>query len=136
MQRELRRVAQQLGRQRAAQHATPQLGRAASHDQVRRAARARGVQHGGHQVPARALLHVRAELHRKVQGRPRPRRLGFDLATVMRTQYRTDAFQENYFVVDRFEDVLRLLETADMPALWRELDALPDFMPEPALKAA
>ena len=69
-------------------------------------------------------------------GSPRPRRLGFDLPRVMRTQYRTDAFQENYFVIDRFEDVLRLLERGDMPRLWAELDALPDFMPEPALKAA
>ena len=40
------------------------------------------------------------------------------------------------WVVDRFEDVLRLLETADMPKLWAELDTLPDLMPQPALKAA
>ena len=54
----------------------------------------------------------------------------------MRTQYRTDAFQQNYFVVDRFEDVLRLVERADMPALWSDLDKLPDLAPEPALQAA
>ena len=67
---------------------------------------------------------------------PRPRRMPFDLARVMRTQYRTDAFQENYFVVDRFEDVLKLFQREDFDRLWAELDQLPDFAPEPALKAA
>lgn len=67
---------------------------------------------------------------------PRPRRLAFDLPQVMRTQYRTDAFQQNYFVVDRFEDVLKLVQRGDIPALWQELDTLPDFAPEPAREAA
>ncbi|HZF43247.1 MAG TPA: phenylalanine 4-monooxygenase [Sphingomonadaceae bacterium] len=67
---------------------------------------------------------------------PRPRRLAFDLPQVMRTQYKTDSFQQNYFVVDRFEDVLKLLQRGDIPALWRELDALPDLAPEPAREAA
>jgi len=67
---------------------------------------------------------------------PRPRRLAFDLPQVMRTQYRTDTFQQNYFVVDRFEDVLKLVQRGDIPALWQELDTLPDFAPEPAREAA
>jgi len=54
----------------------------------------------------------------------------------MRTQYRTDAFQQNYFVVDRFEDVLKLVQRGDIPGLWQELDKLPDFAPEPAREAA
>ncbi len=66
----------------------------------------------------------------------RPRRIGFDLGQVMRTQYRTDAFQQNYFVVDRFEDVLKLLQRGDFGALYAELDAVPDLAPEPALQAA
>lgn len=66
----------------------------------------------------------------------RPRRLAFDLPQVMRTQYRTDAFQQNYFVVDRFEDVLKLVQRGDLPALWAELDTLPDLTPEAAREAA
>ena len=66
----------------------------------------------------------------------RPRRLGFDLPQVLRTQYRTDAYQQNYFVVDRFEDVLKLLQRRDFAELYAELDALPDLAPEAARQAA
>lgn len=69
-------------------------------------------------------------------GSPRPSRIAFDLARAMRTRYRTDAFQQTYFVVDRFEDILDLVQRADFPALWAELDGLPDFDPQPALQAA
>jgi phenylalanine-4-hydroxylase len=36
---------------------------------------------------------------------PRPNRLGFDLARIMRTRYRIDAFQETYFVIDSFDQL-------------------------------
>jgi phenylalanine-4-hydroxylase len=61
-----------------------------------------------------------------------PRRPGFDLARVLRTSYRTDAFQQSYFVIDRFEDVLRLVRRGDLGALYEELDALPDLDPATA----
>ncbi|MCZ2499133.1 phenylalanine 4-monooxygenase [Xylophilus sp. Kf1] len=37
-----------------------------------------------------------------------PNRLGFELERVMRTRYRIDDFQESYFVIDRFDDLLEL----------------------------
>ena len=46
---------------------------------------------------------------------PRPRRLPFDLERIMRTDYEIDRYQERYFVIDSFEQLLR--ETA------------PDFTP-------
>ena len=39
---------------------------------------------------------------------PSPNHLGFDLARVMRTQYRIDDFQETYFVLDSLDDLLAL----------------------------
>ena len=41
---------------------------------------------------------------------PSPNRIGFDLQRVMRTLYRIDDFQETYFVLDDFDDLLRLAE--------------------------
>jgi phenylalanine-4-hydroxylase len=52
----------------------------------------------------------------------KPHRLAFDMERVLRTPYRTDAFQQSYFVVDRFEDVLRLVEGDAFTCLCRELD--------------
>ena len=58
-----------------------------------------------------------------------PNRIAFDLARVLRTDYRTDDFQESYFVLDSFETLLdRTLQT-HFAALAAELDALPDLAP-------
>ena len=46
---------------------------------------------------------------------PRPQRLAFNLERIMRTAYQIDRYQERYFVIDSFEQLLR--ETA------------PDFTP-------
>jgi phenylalanine-4-hydroxylase len=61
---------------------------------------------------------------------PAPLRIGFDLRRVLRTDYRSDCFQKTYFVVDRFEDVLALIEGTDFPALYAELAKEPDIDPE------
>jgi phenylalanine-4-hydroxylase len=36
---------------------------------------------------------------------PKPKRVGFDLARLMRTRYKIDTFQETYFVIDSFEQL-------------------------------
>jgi len=46
---------------------------------------------------------------------PRPRRLPFELERIMRSEYSIDRYQETYFVIDSFEELMR--ETA------------PDFTP-------
>ncbi len=60
---------------------------------------------------------------------PKPRRSPFDLKQVLRTRYRSDAFQEAYFVIPSFAALLRLLEEADLGALYPELETLPDLDP-------
>lgn len=52
---------------------------------------------------------------------PSPHRVRFDLERVMRTEYRIDDFQQTYFVIDSFDD---LLETTmqDFAPIYRRLD--------------
>jgi phenylalanine-4-hydroxylase len=58
-----------------------------------------------------------------------PRRSDFDLERVLRTRYRTDSFQQAYFVIERFEDVLELVLRNDLPALYERLATLEDLDP-------
>ena len=62
----------------------------------------------------------------------RPHRLKFDLKRVLRTRYRPDEFQESYFVIDRFDDVLELVRKHDFPALYDELEGIADIDPSVA----
>ncbi len=64
---------------------------------------------------------------------PSPNRLGFDLHRVMRTRYRIDDFQQTYFVIDSFEDLLRQTQQTDFAPLYRELDHEPDLDPAAVL---
>ena len=56
-----------------------------------------------------------------------PHRLGFDLARVMRTEYRIDDFQQNYFVIDSYDDLLRATVETDFAPLYERLKQLPDI---------
>jgi len=58
---------------------------------------------------------------------PSPNRLGFDLRRVMRTDYRIDDYQQTYFVIDSFEDLLHQTLDTDFGPLYAELEALPDL---------
>ncbi|WCT79301.1 phenylalanine 4-monooxygenase [Novosphingobium humi] len=52
---------------------------------------------------------------------PSPNRIAFDLRRVMRTLYRIDDFQQTYFVIDSFEDLLRQTVENDFAPLYRAL---------------
>jgi phenylalanine-4-hydroxylase len=55
---------------------------------------------------------------------PRPQRLPFELERVMRTEYQIDRYQEKYFVIDSFEQLMR--ETApDFTPIYERLRRLP-----------
>lgn len=58
---------------------------------------------------------------------PSPNRLGFDLQRLMRTQYRIDDYQQNYFVIDSFDDLLRATVETDFGPLYAELETMPDI---------
>ena len=55
---------------------------------------------------------------------PRPRRLPFDLERIMCTEYQIDRYQDTYFVIDSFEQLMR--ETApDFTPIYERLRRLP-----------
>lgn len=56
-----------------------------------------------------------------------PNRLGFDLKRLMRTKYRIDDYQQNYFVIDSFDDLLRQTQETDFGPLYEELVDQPDI---------
>jgi phenylalanine-4-hydroxylase len=58
---------------------------------------------------------------------PSPNRLGFDMARVMRTLYRIDDYQQSYFVIDSFEDMLRKTVETDFAPLYAGLAQMPDI---------
>ena len=58
---------------------------------------------------------------------PSPDRIAFDLARVMRTEYRIDDFQQNYFVIPSFDELLRLTVETDFAPLYDRLKTLPDI---------
>jgi phenylalanine-4-hydroxylase len=58
---------------------------------------------------------------------PSPNRLGFDLRRVMRSHYRIDDYQANYFVIDSFEDLLRQTLETDFAPLYAEVAAEGDI---------
>jgi len=58
---------------------------------------------------------------------PSPNRIGFDLARVMGTEYRIDDFQQNYFVIPSFDELLRLTVETDFAPLYETLKAQPDI---------
>ncbi|GLV26521.1 phenylalanine 4-monooxygenase [Sphingobium sp. Cam5-1] len=52
---------------------------------------------------------------------PSPNRIGFDLKRLMRTKYRIDDYQQSYFVIDSFDDLLRQTVEMDFAPLYEEL---------------
>ena len=61
---------------------------------------------------------------------PSPNRIGFDLERVMRTQYRIDDYQQSYFVIDSFDELLHQTADADFAPLYDRLEKLSDISPE------
>lgn len=62
-----------------------------------------------------------------------PNRLGFDLERVMRTRYRIDDYQQTYFVIDSFEDLLRQTVETDFAPLYEALAKQEDLDPAAVL---
>jgi phenylalanine-4-hydroxylase len=58
---------------------------------------------------------------------PSPNRLGFNLKRLLRTRYRIDDYQQVYFVIDSFEDLLTQTLETDFGPLYAELATLPSL---------
>jgi phenylalanine-4-hydroxylase len=64
---------------------------------------------------------------------PSPNRIRFDLERVMRTQYRIDDYQQSYFVIDSFDDLLHRTRDADFAPVYGRLEGLPEIAPDAIL---
>ena len=58
---------------------------------------------------------------------PSPNRIGFDLLRLMRTEYRIDDYQQNYFVIPSLEHLLKVTVETDFAPLYEQLEAMPDI---------
>ncbi len=64
---------------------------------------------------------------------PSPNRIGLDLKRTMRTRYKIDDYQQTYFVIDSFEDLLSQTIETDFAPLYAELETTSDLPPEAVL---
>ena len=60
---------------------------------------------------------------------PEPQRIWLDIERVMRTRYNFDEFQQTYFVVAGFRDLLRATEETDFASIYRKIDGEPALEP-------
>lgn len=58
---------------------------------------------------------------------PSPNRIGFDLRRVMRTDYRIDDYQQTYFVVPSFAELLRVTVETDFAPIYAALERMSDL---------
>ena len=58
---------------------------------------------------------------------PSPNRICFDLLRVMRTEYRIDDFQQNYFVIQSLDQLLKVTVETDFEPLYVKLEKLSDI---------
>jgi phenylalanine-4-hydroxylase len=85
------------------------------------------AQADGMRIYGSGIVSSRAETVYAVEN-PSPNRIGFDIERIIRTDYRIDDFQESYFVISSFEELLD--ETyRDFAPLYRRLDSGPDYSP-------
>ena len=86
------------------------------------------LEDGHPKIYGAGILSSFGESHYSLESQ-KPYRIAFDLHRVLRTRYRTDAFQQGYFVINRFEDVLSLVRKNDFASLCSELEGIPDIDP-------
>jgi phenylalanine-4-hydroxylase len=56
-----------------------------------------------------------------------PNRIGFDLIRTMRTEYRIDDYQQSYFVIPSFDELLRVTVETDFAPLYDAMEGQSDF---------
>lgn len=64
---------------------------------------------------------------------PSPNRIAFDLRRVMCTRYRIDDYQQAYFVIPSFQELLQTTLDTDFAPLYAELERLDDVDPDAIL---
>ena len=85
---------------------------------------------GALRVYGAGILSSGGEIRHALES-PLPRRIGFDLERLLRTEYRIDRFQDSYFVIDGFERLVA--DTApDFAPIYERVRGLRSFAPDEA----
>ncbi|MEP3724106.1 MAG: phenylalanine 4-monooxygenase, partial [Parasphingorhabdus sp.] len=58
---------------------------------------------------------------------PSPNRIMFDLERVLRTEYRIDDYQQNYFVIPGLDELLRVTVETDFKPVYDRIAEQPDI---------
>ncbi len=58
---------------------------------------------------------------------PSPNRIMFDLERVLRTEYRVDDYQQNYFVIPSLDELLRVTVETDFKPVYDKIATMPDI---------
>lgn len=66
---------------------------------------------------------------------PDPNRIRYDTERLMRTDYRIDDFQQTYFVISSYEDLLEKTLNTDFGPLYERLSGGYDYAPEEIIEA-
>lgn len=61
---------------------------------------------------------------------PEPQRLRFELARVMRTDYRIDSFQRTYFVLESYQELFDACYGTDFTPLYERYGSAPPIPPQ------
>jgi phenylalanine-4-hydroxylase len=88
----------------------------------------------GLRVYGSGILSSKGETVHSIES-PQPRRWKFDLVRVMRTEYRIDAFQQSYFVIDSFQQLFEACYGTDFAPLYRRYAAEPAYAADASLAA-
>ncbi|WP_291842297.1 phenylalanine 4-monooxygenase [Maricaulis sp.] len=81
----------------------------------------------GRRIYGAGIVSSRAESIFSLEARS-PNRIHFDLERIMRTDYRYDDFQQSYFVIDSYEELMEATY-ADFAPLYERLPTLSDYRP-------
>ncbi len=81
---------------------------------------------GGLRIYGAGIVSSYGESHFALDD-PSPNRIGFDLMRVMRSEYRIDDFQQNYFVIPSLEYLLNVTVETDFAPLYGKLEQLSDI---------
>jgi phenylalanine-4-hydroxylase len=86
----------------------------------------------GLRVYGAGILSSKGETMYSIES-PQPRRWRFDLLRVMRTEYRIDAFQQSYFVLESFEQLFQACYATDFAPLYARYAAQPPLAADACL---
>lgn len=80
----------------------------------------------GRRIYGAGIVSSQSESRFCLEGRS-PNRIHFDLERIMRTDYRYDDFQQTYFVIDSYEELMESTANVDFTPIYERIKDLPDI---------